>query len=86
MMSVPSVLLKTEPTQREFYQLLQEADNGYTRIGAQQKKYTSIELFAGAGGLALGLEQAGFHHLGLVEFNKAAAATLKHNRSQWRVM
>ena len=40
-------------------------------------KMNSIELFAGAGGLALGLEEAGFNHLGLVEFNKAAADTLK---------
>lgn len=48
--------------------------------------YRSIELFAGAGGLALGLEQAGFEHLGLVEFNKAAADTLKLNRPEWNVL
>lgn len=46
----------------------------------------SIELFAGAGGLALGLEQAGFEHIGLIEFNEAAADTLKANRSQWNVL
>lgn len=48
--------------------------------------YKSIELFAGAGGLALGLEQAGFEHLGLVEFNEPAARTLKLNRPQWNVL
>ena len=50
------------------------------------KTYTSIELFAGAGGLALGLEKAGFSHLLLNEIDKHAAATLKKNRPLWNVV
>ncbi len=41
---------------------------------------TSLELFCGAGGLALGVEVAGFEHLALVEFNKHACATIRRNR------
>lgn len=48
--------------------------------------YTTIELFAGAGGLALGVEQAGFKTIGLIEFDKDAADTLKKNRPTWNVI
>jgi DNA (cytosine-5)-methyltransferase 1 len=40
---------------------------------------TSVELFAGCGGLALGVERAGFHHLCLNEFDARACQTLIAN-------
>lgn len=47
---------------------------------------TSVELCAGAGGQALGLETAGFSHTALVEIDKHCCNTLRHNRPNWNVL
>lgn len=49
------------------------------------RAYTSIELFAGAGGLALGLERAGLEHRLLCELDRDACQTLSLNRPSWQV-
>jgi DNA (cytosine-5)-methyltransferase 1 len=42
---------------------------------------TSVELFAGAGGLAMGLALAGFRHRALIEWNQSACETIRRNLS-----
>tara|TARA_R110002124_G_scaffold285991_1_gene465593 strand:- start:7878 stop:9128 length:1251 start_codon:yes stop_codon:yes gene_type:complete len=50
------------------------------------RQYNLVELFAGGGGLALGLEQAGFNSVLLNELDKHACNTLKHNRPDWNII
>lgn len=49
-------------------------------------EHTSIGLFAGAGGTALGFENAGIHHLAVNEIDKHATSTLRINRPEWNVI
>lgn len=46
----------------------------------------SIEICAGAGGQALGLERAGFDHQALVEIDSPCCDTLRYNRRNWNVI
>lgn len=61
-------------------------DVGYKVLKAKRKsKYSVVELFAGAGGLALGMENAGLDCNLLVEIDKKAVETLRINRPKWNV-
>lgn len=67
-------------------------NNNEKNLKVDKKKVNSevelkaIELFAGAGGLALGVEKACFNTIGLIEIDKNACNTLKLNRPNWNVI
>ncbi len=51
-----------------------------------ENNYSVLELFAGAGGLAIGMEKAGIECVALNEIDKWACQTLRKNRPQWKVL
>lgn len=59
-----------------------EVDNSVIPL----KDYRVLELFAGAGGLAIGLEKAGIKCVALNEIDKWACQTLRENRPNWNVL
>ncbi len=50
------------------------------------REFNVLELFAGAGGMALGLEKAGLTSVMLNEIDKHACNTLRKNRPEWNVI
>ncbi len=66
--------------------LLTEIDNNIDNTEIPFKDYSVLELFAGAGGLAIGLEQSGIKCTALNEIDKWACKTLRENRPKWNVL
>ena len=64
-----------------------ENSDEYTVLELQtERRFAAIDLFAGAGGTALGLDRAGFDHLLLSEIDKDATATLRSNKPDWPIV
>lgn len=62
---------------------VQEAGSNFVE---PEKEYKVLELFAGAGGLAVGMEKAGLKCVALNEIDKYACKTLRENRPNWNVL
>ena len=80
-------VFSVEEVQRVHQQQLNQQIQHFEVLRAStQTHFRSIELFAGAGGLALGFENAGFEHSLLVEIDKTATETLALNRPEWPIV
>lgn len=60
--------------------------HGYWYPLRMTERLTSVEICAGAGGQALGLHDAGFHHRAAVEIDDWAVQTLRENGKEWNIV
>lgn len=52
----------------------------------KEHKLTCVEICAGAGGQAIGLDRAGFEHVALVEYESEYCEVLRNNKPDWNVI
>lgn len=81
----PHGLLFPEMTENPWVTSERKPCDRNAALGAHSS-LTALELCAGAGGQALGMEQAGIGHAALIELDKNACATLRMNRPNWNVI
>lgn len=68
-----------------FPEPLSGATSGHSAVALGGRRFRSIDVCAGAGGLALGLEQAGFDPALLIDIREQPCETLRLNRPSWNV-
>jgi DNA (cytosine-5)-methyltransferase 1 len=76
---------KKEEVEKIFADFIDTEDENVNYV-LPNNEYTVLELFAGAGGLAVGLEKAGLKCVALNEIDKYACQTLRNNRPNWKVL
>lgn len=69
-----------------FTGFLQNEQDQIDNSVSPKKEYSVLELFAGAGGLAIGMERSGLKCVALNEIDKWACQTLRKNRPNWNVL
>lgn len=79
-------VFKLEDLKKLYKDFLHEPNENEGNYILPNKEYKVLELFAGAGGLAVGLEKAGLKCVALNEIDKYACETLRVNRPNWNVL
>lgn len=71
---------------KDMYITKSRKDRTFEVLTSQRSQFNAIELFSGAGGLALGFDNAGLNAEMLVEIDRDSVKTLKENRATWNVL